>query len=503
MRSLAYIQLAATAATAFVLPDAQTFANLDVFDRQQAAAQVEERLHPKSDTLGSLNDFLRKSHERFESTWADLSHHAHSAIDAAVDYASEADDLFTSTVHDSAFAAESWFNSATQYADEKVESLEAMFEDPHHPPHHGPPHGPPHHGPPHHKPPHHHKSNKTVYELIAASKYTTKLAKLINEYPDLVKSLNGTKANYTVFAPIDAAFEKIPEHAPKPSKEQLKALLEYHVSPDFYPAGHILVTRTIPTLLTSSELGGKKDLPQRLTSNIGLRGLTLNFYSRVVVVDIFGTNGVIHGINSILLPPPKAVKIVELLPTEFSTLDLALTKTGLIDTLNGTDHKGSTIFAPSNFAFVKLGPRINAFLFSPAGLKYLEALLKYHVVFGQTLYSDHIYPEPKEDDDEAAAAGVPKGRLHYDLPTLLEGKSLAIDIARWGRLIEIKINAFFRVAVSDGVAKDGVVHVVSNVLIPPKTSASGELLHYDGGDLTEEDLMERLEPHVSRHTVDL
>ncbi|PMD31472.1 hypothetical protein L207DRAFT_591432 [Hyaloscypha variabilis F] len=53
------------------------------------------------------------------------------------------------------------------------------------------------------------------YEVIAGSKYTTKLAKLINEFPDLVEVLNGTAANYTVFAPTDKAFEKIPEHGKK------------------------------------------------------------------------------------------------------------------------------------------------------------------------------------------------------------------------------------------------------------------------------------------------
>ena len=57
--------------------------------------------------------------------------------------------------------------------------------------HHG---GHGHHG-------HHHKPNETVYELISKSKYTTKLAALINEYEDVVELLNGTSANFTVFAP--------------------------------------------------------------------------------------------------------------------------------------------------------------------------------------------------------------------------------------------------------------------------------------------------------------
>lgn len=283
------------------------------------------------------------------------------------------------------------------------------------------------------------------------------------------------------------AFEKIPEHH-EPSEEFLRAILEYHVSPDFYPAGRVLATRTIPTLLTSDALGGK---PQRLATQIGLRGLTVNFYSRIIAVNVFGTNGVIHGVDSIILPPPDILKIIDLLPTEFSTLELGLGKTGLLQELNETAHSGGTFFAPSNFAFQKLGTRINAFLFSTYGQKYLKALIKYHVVANQTLYSDAYY-KPSEDSDKQD--GPPRGFFHVELPTLLEDHSLGIDIARYGRLIEIKINGFSRVSVPDGVAMDGVLHVVSEVLIPPKKLANGKLDMWDGaGELTENDLIERLQ----------
>ena len=86
-----------------------------------------------------------------------------------------------------------------------------------------------------------------------------------------------------VFAPTDKAFEKIPKHAPKPSKEELKNILLYHVSEDFYPAGKVLVTHTVPTLLSVDTLGIG---PQRLATEIGLKGLTVNFYSRIVAIDI-------------------------------------------------------------------------------------------------------------------------------------------------------------------------------------------------------------------------
>lgn len=438
MKSLSLLGLAA-AATAFVIPDRETINSLTL--------ETQEESHPFWDHIPNAERVWEDLEEKFDEATSFAKSQFDKAVDLTFDTAVEYGEKF-----EHAFAGQAWLDSAD-------DDLDVVEKPPHHgPPHHGPPHHRPHH-PPHHGPP-----NQTVYELIAKSKYTTRLAKAIDEFPDLVELLNGTTANFTVFAPTDRAFEKIPKHAPKPPKEFLKKLLTYHVSPDFYPAGRVLASRTIPTALKAEGIGGN---PQRLTTDINLRGLTVNFYSRIVAVNIFGTNGVIHGIDSILLPPPKIVTIVQALPGEFSTLELALTKTGLLEKYNDTSlHEGGTLFAPSNWAFQSLGPRINAFLFSSHGLKYLKALLLYHSVPDITLYSDAIYKAKKED---APHHGPPKGLFHIDLPTGLEDKSLSVDIARYGRLITIKINGFSRVSVADGVAYDGVLHVLNNVLIPPKT----------------------------------
>lgn len=163
--------------------------------------------------------------------------------------------------------------------------------------------------------------------------------------------LNSTHANYTVFAPTDKAFEKIPKHPDhEPSKELIESILKYHVSPDFYPAQRVLVTHTVPTLLESDSLGSEPR-PQRLAFKINLKGLTVNFYSRIVAVNIYGTNGVIHGVDSLIIPPPKTIQAIDLFPGAFSTLELGLAKTGLLDELNTTAHHGGTFFTPSNFAF--------------------------------------------------------------------------------------------------------------------------------------------------------
>lgn len=95
--------------------------------------------------------------------------------------------------------------------------------------------------------------------------------------------------------------------------------------------------------------------------------------------------------------------------------------------------------------------------------------------------------------EEVGADEVPKGRFHIDLPTLLDDKSLSIDIARWGGWINIKINGFNSVAVQDGIAKDGVIHVLSSVLIPPKTPGGVQELDEE---MSVEEFKDRFDAYV-------
>lgn len=189
---------------------------------------------------------------------------------------------------------------------------------------------------------------------------------------------------------------------------------------------------------------------------------------------------------------------MELFPSGFSTLQLGLVKTGLAQSIGEAHHSGGTFFAPSNFAFKKLGLKINAFLFSKYGEKYLKALLKYHVVANQTLYSDAFYKAKVIDEetvtsDNTAVEGIPKGVFHVDLPTLLKEKSLSIDVARFGRFITIKINGFTNVAIQDGIARDGVIHTMNSVLIPPKKPGGAQ---YTGEEMTVGEFKSRFEAYV-------
>ncbi|KAL4936336.1 Fasciclin domain-containing protein [Aspergillus oleicola] len=404
---------------------------------------------------------------------------------------------------------------------------------------------------PHHPP----TSDKTIYQLISESKWTTILTKLIDQDEELVQFLNSTGHHkITIFAPTDAAFKKIPHHRHKDHghdgdhdghgdndgedifdsrppwqdqnatfgipKELIRLLARYHASPFELNAAKLFHSHTIPSALHDPFLGGNSDdegedeedeeghkgLLQRIAVRAGFKGLTLNFYSHIVAADIGASNGLIHALDNILLPPPSSLLLLEILPTKFSTFTLGLTKTSLDETLNTTSLKSSagfTIFAPSNGAFQRLGLKINAFLFSPPGLKYLRALLKYHVVPDEVLYSDVLYKEGSVRPfglshglQTKDVEGV-NGFAHLDLPTLLGGQhKIAVDVAHYGPYVSFKVNGGQRVGFADVLAKDGVIHVMDRVLIPPRRLGGYPIEDGENGEMELEEFVERLEPFV-------
>ena len=166
-------------------------------------------------------------------------------------------------------------------------------------------------------------------------------------------------------------------------------------------------------------------------------------------------------------------------------------KTDFVKYVHGLDLVGSTTFAPTNSAFARLGVRANAFLFNTeTGHKYLKAILKYHIAPNVTLYTDAIYDSTEEGGSHQL------GRDHYELKTLLEGKSVGVDIGSLGAFVSMKVNGFSRVSITDGVAKNGVVQVVDHVLIPPHRHGHGDAGMESVEDISVEELMDRLDGYV-------
>jgi uncharacterized surface protein with fasciclin (FAS1) repeats len=127
---------------------------------------------------------------------------------------------------------------------------------------------------------------------IAAGQFNT-LAKALTA-AGLVDTLKGD-GPFTVFAPTDAAFAALPagtlENLLKPeNKDQLTAILTYHVLPGSYPAARVA------GMDMASTVNGDSVAIRAANGNVTVGG------AKVVKADVGASNGVIHVIDQVLIP---------------------------------------------------------------------------------------------------------------------------------------------------------------------------------------------------------
>jgi len=269
-----------------------------------------------------------------------------------------------------------------------------------------------------------------VQTALAAGQFST-LASLLTK-AGLVDTLS-TSGPFTVFAPTDAAFAKVPKAtldtlAANPA--QLKSVLLYHVVPGRVAAADVV------------KLTSAKTLEGRSVAIKTVDGSVYIDKAKVTTPNVTASNGVIHVIDSVLIPkaapaaPAKNIVQTAVAAGQFKTLASLLTKAGLAGTLQG---KGLfTVFAPTDAAFAKVPKATLAALGkNPAKLR---AVLLYHVVKGKV-----------------TAAQAMKLRS----AKTLNGKPLSIRVSAGKVLV-----GGATVTKADVMASNGVIHVVNKVLIP-------------------------------------
>jgi uncharacterized surface protein with fasciclin (FAS1) repeats len=136
------------------------------------------------------------------------------------------------------------------------------------------------------------KSKDIVDTAVAAGQFNTLAAAL--EAADLVGTLKGD-GPFTVFAPTDAAFAKLPEGTVesllKPeNRDQLVAILTYHVVPGEVTAADVV------KLSEAKTVNG-----QDVAITVADSGVRIND-ANVIKTDIDASNGVIHVIDTVILP---------------------------------------------------------------------------------------------------------------------------------------------------------------------------------------------------------
>jgi uncharacterized surface protein with fasciclin (FAS1) repeats len=295
-----------------------------------------------------------------------------------------------------------------------------------------------------------------VETAVAAGSFETLVAAV--QAADLAETLSGA-GPFTVFAPTDEAFAKLPagtvESLLKPeNKAQLISVLTYHVVAGKVPASSVVSLRGATTVN-----GQRVDIA---TSNGGVTVDSAN----VVQTDIECSNGIIHVIDSVLLPEAGTIVDVASSTGSFETLLAAATAAGLVPTLSGEGPL--TVFAPTDDAFSTLPKGTIATLLKPENKSKLAEILTYHVVAGR------VYSED--------ALGLTSA------PTVA-GPSVSITLTEGGA----NINGA-RLLQTDIDASNGVIHVIDRVLLPtdaPSTSAKPAVNQRDVAMATLNDAIQR------------
>jgi transforming growth factor-beta-induced protein len=219
--------------------------------------------------------------------------------------------------------------------------------------------------------------------------------------PDVIRRLSNPEREFTVFAPTDAAFTELLAELGVTAdqllsdKPTLSRVLRYHIARGELEAAEVLASDRIRTLQ-----GG------RLWQSGGMLTDANGRTSNIIQTDIQASNGVIHVIDTVLLPKPKPTNVegsivdtalaVNAETGEFSILIAAL-QAAHPSIINRLSQAGEyTVFAPTDAAFLDLLDELGLTaeeLLSNRAL--LSRVLRYHIVreeldSGEVLASDRI-----------------------------------------------------------------------------------------------------------------
>jgi transforming growth factor-beta-induced protein len=249
---------------------------------------------------------------------------------------------------------------------------------------------------------------------------------------DLADALDDESVLYTVFAPVNSAFDQLFANLDVTlddlTVDDLTPILLYHVVNAFVPAADV-ASGYVPAL---SPAQGRNASLQITVDG----GVVLNGSSNVVVTDVVATNGIIHAIDEVVLPP--TVVDIALDNPDFSYLVEAVVKADLVDALNADGP--FTVFAPVNSAFEELFTTLGVSGIEEIDVATLTNVLLAHVVNGNV-----------------ASGDLSNGSV----PTLNDSKSLEINVDN-GVVIDGEIG----VVLADVQGSNGIVHVVDKVIMP-------------------------------------
>jgi len=258
-----------------------------------------------------------------------------------------------------------------------------------------------------------------------------------------------------VFAPTNEGFGKLPagtvDTLLKPeNKDQLVDILTYHVLGQEVASTDLKWFQRVPTV------EGKNLHIYRNRRGVFVSPDGKDFKT-VTAADNQASNGVVHIIDGVLLPPSglhdAAPNIVELAQSvdDLSTLVAAVVAGDLADTLSSAGP--FTVFAPTNEAFGALPAGTVDTLLKPENKDQLVDILTYHVLPAQVLSTDLKL---------------------YQQATTVEGKGIQVLAVPLGDKSLVRVGSRLEATVvgADNLASNGVAHIIDAVMLPPSHESS-------------------------------
>jgi len=238
------------------------------------------------------------------------------------------------------------------------------------------------------------------------------------------------KGPFTVFAPTDEAFAKLPAGTVEALLKDIPTLtkiLLYHVVPGKFTASDVV------KITSATTVNGLPVMVKVSGSSVKINDAT------VIIADVPASNGVIHVVDSVILPPSGDIVETAAANGNFKTLLAAATAAGLVDTLKSPGP--FTVFAPTDAAFAKLpAGTVEALL---KDLPTLRSILTYHVVSGRVFAGDLV---------------------KLSSVSSVQGSPIAIDVLGGS----VKLNGSSTVIITDILTTNGVIHVIDTVILPPQ-----------------------------------
>jgi uncharacterized surface protein with fasciclin (FAS1) repeats len=260
---------------------------------------------------------------------------------------------------------------------------------------------------------------------VADGRFTTLVAAV--QAAGLVDTLK-SGGPFTVFAPTDDAFAKLPAGTVSALLNDIPTLTDillYHVV-----SGEVMAEQVVGLSNATTVQG------QPVVVSVDMGSVYIND-AQVIITDIQAKNGVIHVIDSVVLPPSGNIAETLSADGRFTTLLAAVTAAGLADTLSTGGP--FTVMAPTDDAFARLpAGTVPALL---GNIPQLSEILLYHVVDGRVFSGDVV-----------KLSSAPS----------VQGEDIVISISGGS----VKLNGDSTVTETDLLATNGVIHVIDRVILP-------------------------------------